>query len=142
VKLGKGSYCGDCNRKSSQESLARNPMCSKCGVNPHATKTPWCLSCRNEYQKILRKKNPGRWYRAITPLQKRKRDSRIVIYGLIKLGIMERKPCGICGNVKSEGHHHKGYEGANAIDVIWLCKRHHFEADQKLNLTGGRPRTT
>ena len=42
----------------------------------------------------------------------------------IKDGLMEKKPCSVCGNPKSEAHH-EDYE--RPYDVIWFCKRHHEE---------------
>jgi hypothetical protein len=140
-RFGKDLYCSDCRRELFHASLAKKPTCSKCGKNPHASNSAWCNPCKNIYQRALKKKNPGRWYRELTPIQKRKRQVRMLIYGMIKLGIMSRKPCESCGEMKVEAHHHKGYGGPNAMDIQWLCKRCHVAADTKLNLTGGRKRT-
>lgn len=137
---GKDPYCSDCRRVMYQATLTAKPTCSKCGLRPHGSNSVWCNPCRNEYQKGLRKRNPGRWYRGLNDFQKKKRDARQVIYGMIKLGLMARLPCEICGNIKSEGHHHRGYEGKNALDVQWLCKKHHVQADIKMGLNKGRPR--
>lgn len=30
-----------------------------------------------------------------------------------------------CENTKVDGHHHRGYEGDAAVDVVWLCRTHH-----------------
>lgn len=39
-------------------------------------------------------------------------------------GRMERKPCEVCGKVKSEGHHP---DYVKRYEVIWLCQKHHQE---------------
>jgi hypothetical protein len=35
-----------------------------------------------------------------------------------------------CKIEKIEAHHHKGYEPENWLDVQWLCKKHHEEAEK------------
>jgi hypothetical protein len=44
-----------------------------------------------------------------------------------------RKPCAICGNVRSEGHHHDYYRPLN---VTWLCRKHHCKIHAYLNREG------
>jgi len=47
---------------------------------------------------------------------------------------LEKKPCRICKNPKSEAHHHKGYEKKNWLVVQWLCRKHHLSAHVKMRL--------
>lgn len=42
----------------------------------------------------------------------------------LKMGRIVRQPC-FCGDTKVEAHHYAGYDLAHALDVAWLCKRHH-----------------
>ena len=42
-------------------------------------------------------------------------------------GIVTKAPC-FCGEVQVHGHHPNGYQGLAALDVTWLCPRHHAEA--------------
>lgn len=42
----------------------------------------------------------------------------------IKRGKLIRKPCEVCGNPKSEPHHHDYHK---PLDVQWLCKSHHLQ---------------
>lgn len=40
----------------------------------------------------------------------------------IRLGILNKLPCFICGNINSHAHH-EDYN--NPLDVMWLCPQHH-----------------
>jgi ribosomal protein S27AE len=42
----------------------------------------------------------------------------------IRDGIIERKPCEVCGASKAEAHHD---DYSKPLDVRWLCKKHHME---------------
>jgi len=50
----------------------------------------------------------------------------------VKMGRMKREPCERCGEVKTEGHHHKGYD--KPLEVMWLCVRHHHSIHHELRL--------
>lgn len=45
---------------------------------------------------------------------------------------MQKGVCAVCGDPKVEAHHHHGYDKAHALDVVWLCVKHHVEAERKL----------
>lgn len=45
-----------------------------------------------------------------------------MVHTAIKNGIITRRPCRICGNPKSHGHH-EDYSKPYKID--WLCSKHH-----------------
>lgn len=40
----------------------------------------------------------------------------------IKKGILKRKPCSVCDNIKSDAHH---FDYNRPLEVIWLCRKHH-----------------
>jgi hypothetical protein len=42
---------------------------------------------------------------------------------------IKRMPCEICGNIKSEAHHHNY---SKPLDVKWLCDKHHHEEHKKI----------
>lgn len=42
---------------------------------------------------------------------------------------LERQPCAVCGATKVEAHHE---DYSKPLVVVWLCKKHHFEADERL----------
>jgi hypothetical protein len=65
---------------------------------------------------------------------KRHRDKvliRMKTWANIKKGIIKRKPCSVCGNIKSEIHHNN-YN--NCYDIMWLCKKHHWELHNLLKI--------
>lgn len=41
---------------------------------------------------------------------------------------MERKPCEVCGDLKSHAHHD---DYAKPLDVVWLCAKHHQRLHHK-----------
>jgi hypothetical protein len=45
-----------------------------------------------------------------------------VMQQALRSGQLDRQPCNICGDAKSEGHH-KDYR--YPLAVTWLCKKHH-----------------
>lgn len=45
-----------------------------------------------------------------------------------KSGKLVRQPCEVCGVEQVHGHHYKGYEKENWLDIQWLCRKHHLEA--------------
>lgn len=48
----------------------------------------------------------------------------------IAAGRLQKLPC-YCGETKVQAHHPRGYEGAAALDVEWLCGPHHREAHRQ-----------
>jgi hypothetical protein len=70
-----------------------------------------------------------------------KRYARRKVTRLVSLGILvPPESCEKCGKVPVrnkrrpiEAHHHKGYDGDNAIDVQWLCASCHKLAHPETN---------
>jgi len=85
--------------------------------------------------KARRIKHKGTWYKTRTPEQKKKLKARKKLQLMIRLGLVTKKPCEICGRLEVEAHHHNGYD--DATDVRWLCAEHHdaLEAWIKKKLT-------
>ena len=57
-----------------------------------------------------------------------KRLARATLQKAIKEGTVVRKPCTVCGNEKSEGHH-EDYN--KPLEVIWLCSECHLKIHKK-----------
>lgn len=141
-KDGRMPSCKICVAKASELSGEPEP-CTKCKENPRTRSGNWCQPCINEGARKRRVENPGKWYRALTAEQKKKRRARVALYKMVQIGKIVRRPCEVCGSLKSEGHHHNGYEKENRYDVRWLCKEHHGALDRwkRMKLTLGQPCT-
>jgi len=100
-------------------------ICPKCKSRPRASSAVWCLEClRPEFVKRRKRIGP-KWYKNLTQEQKEKRRRRASVWSRISRGKLIPKPCEVCGNPKTEAHHHKGYDAINTLDIRWLCKLHH-----------------
>jgi hypothetical protein len=62
------------------------------------------------------------------PINRVKYQARDKVMRAVKNGKLLKTPC-FCGEIKVEGHH-KDYN--KPLEVIWLCRKHHIEADRKL----------
>lgn len=72
----------------------------------------WYLKNKDYHKKYL-KKNPDEII---------KLKCRWEYGNLVKLGKIKRRPCIICGNKKTDGHHE---DYTKPKEVIWLCRLHH-----------------
>lgn len=61
---------------------------------------------------------------------KEKKYAHGLVAKAIKSGRLLKKPCEVCGNPKSNGHHE---DYSKPLDVIWLCHTHHVEAHKRIN---------
>lgn len=52
----------------------------------------------------------------------------------LKRGLLEQKPCRMCGSADSEAHH-SDYNRPMAVD--WLCRAHHKAEHARLKIEGG-----
>lgn len=43
----------------------------------------------------------------------------------LRTGKLTKQPCEACGTAITQAHHHRGYSDEYALDVKWLCKKHH-----------------
>lgn len=81
---------------------------------------------RTERGRLMNKVKTAR-YRLKNPDKER---SRYLLKLAIGSGKIQRLPCVICGNEKSEGHHE---DYSKPLEVVWLCKLHHTEHHIYLN---------
>jgi len=109
------------------------PMCGKCKLRPHRKGNAWCQICANEANRKWRKAHGGSW-KALTKENRKRAVVRRYVNTRVQRGHMKKLPCAICGETKVHAHHHKGYSKKHALDVVWLCRPHHLEAERKLTV--------
>lgn len=69
--------------------------------------------------------------RQVRDSQKRHPDhtkARRLVRTALERGEMVRHPCQVCGSQKVEAHHD---DYSRPLDVRWLCRRHHADADRR-----------
>ncbi len=112
-KDGYRSYCKECCRLLSMFFYYSN----KENILPRKR-----LYSKNNPEKVHR--NNLKMYRKFTE----KHKARALLNHEVKKGRIIRKPCVICGEVKSEGHH-ENYK--KPLQVTWLCTIHHHQIHRK-----------
>lgn len=109
-----------------QPSGRPKKTCSKCGCyleENRIGKQRYCLACHAQYMRVTRPR-----YSDLSDERRMKMNARAYLRVYIKRGKVKKKPCIICGNEKSEGHH-KDY--TKPLEVIWLCRAHHMRMHRK-----------
>lgn len=61
------------------------------------------------------------------PENRQKVLARRMVYVAKRSGRLKQLPCLFCGDTKVQAHHE---DYSKPLDVVWLCKLHHQEADQ------------
>jgi hypothetical protein len=134
-------------------------ICTKCNILKPFSEFNWdkrynipfsrCKTCFNERCKKYRHSKMGKqtyekWVNSTKGKSVRHNahfkwknanpDQHKAVYyvkNAIRDGRLLRKPCEICGDVKSEGHH-TSYKRENWLKVVWLCKKHHISVHFKV----------
>lgn len=122
-------YCSPCLRDITSEE-SKNKPCQLCGERTRGKCSDFCSICASEIKREY-ENSKSREYRE-NPANKEKILARSMLNCNVRLGKIERLPCEVCGNSKTEGHHHKGYAREYWLDVRWLCMVHHLEAEKLL----------
>jgi len=112
--------------------------CTKKRVGKHRTNN---IERIREYDRTRGKEKERMASAAIVSNRWRKRDSRIMaahnkVSRAIRSGLLEKKPCIICGATKSYAHH-ESYN--NPLDVVWYCQVHHKDRHKAMALAGIDP---
>lgn len=55
------------------------------------------------------------------------------VFVALRNGTLIRKPCEVCGKLITDAHH-RDYR--KPLEVVWLCRRHHQEADRNKRKKG------
>lgn len=73
-----------------------------------------------ESKRVDRLENPEKGKDRIVSIEKR--EARNTVNNAIRAGKLTRKPCEVCGEVKSAAHHD---DYMFPLRVKWLCSKHH-----------------
>ena len=119
--------CPRCGETKPLNQYPKDPRRSR-GINSY------CFPCYRAYARELGKKNRGtalrrqRRKRALGPTR-HEAAAQIVRYA-VKLGVLTKGPCAVCGTTESIQAHHTDY--TKPLEVTWLCRLHHFHAHGQL----------
>lgn len=135
--FGKKKQCSHCRKIKTVTKFYKNRTtvdgleygCKECSGRMNKL---WRIANRPIVRKIKSKWNKANkkkvsnyhknWRKRNRKLNNYHHLARKKLHYAIKLGKIKRKPCSVCGNPKSHGHH-KNYD--KPLEVIWLCAIHH-----------------
>lgn len=139
---GRKKTCSTCG-KLKEESRKNESRCKKCTTEAATKNTlknrveqglsvwAWrltnkCLDC-NQVRENLDIAHCNRCHN-------RRKVARAAIRNAIRRNEMQKLPCEICGNKRSEGHHD---DYTKPLIVRWLCRKHHkeYHANEDNHLT-------
>lgn len=130
-------YCRTCLRiindlpvERKRPNVDRNnkTMCCGCKVKPRRKGGHYCIECANAMHRAWHKEN---WKEYLNRGNNReKHNARVYVNYMVSVGKLDKTPCVVCGALKVEAHHHKGYDFEHRLDVIWLCFKHHLETER------------
>jgi len=95
---------------------------------PSLRKAEIMIKKRKYIYTLLKNEKGKEKYRKYSKTQRlrypEKIKARRILNNEIRKGNILKKPCEECGDIKSEGHHFKGY--LFPLMVKWLCHKHHY----------------
>lgn len=90
--------------------------------------------CYSQYRKDVMKPHEQNSYKngGMSDAEKKLRvKARNDLNHAVRDGKLDRLPCVICGDEKSEAHHE---DYTKPLDVVWLCDSHHHKVHQNPEL--------
>jgi len=132
VSLVPCKLCGELFTPSESQIRQRRLWCKACDA---AKRTTWVSSSRPRKRawnyKTIGARRKARY--SSEPNFRLRMLARSAARAAIREGRLIRKPCETCGATDVEAHHD---DYSKALDVRWLCRRHHREFHgQRLNST-------
>jgi hypothetical protein len=131
--FGTEKYCPKCRETKPVESFAVHR-------SRHDGRQSACRACKNAKRALLRASRKDieaaynrDWHkrndRAYREANREKVAARHAVANALENGSLVKAPCEVCGEAKSEAHHE---DYSKPLDVNWLCRKHHEEADSRL----------
>lgn len=124
----------ECRYKSTAKNEARqiSRVCAVCKIVfsiPHSF-LKRSLNDGTYCSKACRYKNKQKY------TKKEKDDARNCLAKAIREKRMKKQICLACGDKDTQAHHYKGYAKENWLEIMWLCRKHHFAEHERLRRTG------
>ena len=90
----------------------------------------WCRLCSAKRHKVFMRTEAGKAAarRYNQTRDQRKHWVRVFTQAAVRLGMLIRWPCEVCGVTKVQAHH---VNYAEPLNVRWLCKAHHDDVHRK-----------
>ncbi len=127
--------CKDCGtQKDDSDFYGIQGECKDCTKKRVSKNYRTRLDYYKKYD-VIRNKDPKRKALRLKSQQKQRKahpekyTARRKTFRAIQAGILTKEPCQVCGKRKVEAHHEDYFK---PLKVIWLCKKHHAEADRQL----------
>src|SRR3990167_2578859 len=76
----------------------------------------------NKYTSLWKKNNIEKVKRNYYKFPE-KTKARIAVMYALKVGLLYKLPCIVCGESKSQAHHP---DYSKPLEVIWICPKHHY----------------
>lgn len=110
-KDGLNSWCKMCTRRNSYNGYSKN----------REERTKQIKQYRNtEKGKDVSRQAVVKWIQS----NPKKYIAHLIVKTAKKYGVVEVKPCEVCGDINVHAHH-KDYD--RPFEVTWLCSQHHKE---------------
>lgn len=103
--------CKTCNKQDVKDNYAKR-RAQYSEYEARRNQDPDRKQRKRDYENKHRERNPD------------KAKARYVVGNAVRDGRLERLPCEVCGDPKSQGHHD---DYSKPLDVRWLCFTHHRE---------------
>lgn len=143
VSTGRHSLCRQCHNRRTKEKYATDPEFRK--KHKEQSRSEKAKQWRKEnWQKTKESQKEfhrvySNWKYHNDPLERNKIEARSAVNFAVKFGFLKRPDTcqsgskyGVeCGG-EIQGHHHKGYDRENWLEVEWLCVNCHKVADMLL----------
>lgn len=120
--------CSHCKKRLDLTNFHRNRT-TPTGFSRQCKKCDYISSSKVQYIRVIYNKSHKEMLsRACKNWASRNIDkvkAHALFHRAIKNGEIIRKPCEICGEIKSHGHHQ---DYLKPLEVVWLCAKHHKAA--------------
>lgn len=125
------NQCRECQRIYNREYRARNQEAVRAASRDRANKRYWDSKETKPVLYADRKEVVKKSVKAWAAKNHEKTTAHSRLNMAVKRGDILKQPCRDCGSARRVSGHHEDY--SRALDVIWLCPKHHGERHRVIN---------